>query len=63
MTRLTDEEIDLELKSDSLTMKKRMALELKQARLLAEKIKWHEDNLGGTPTYILELANKVLGQE
>jgi predicted nucleic acid-binding Zn-ribbon protein len=32
MTRLTDEEIDLELKSDSLTMRKRMALELKQHR-------------------------------
>lgn len=32
--------------------------ELKELRLLAEKIKWHEDNLGGTPTYILDMVNK-----
>ncbi len=49
MTRLTDEEIDLELKSDSWTTRKLMAAELKQLRAVCHKM-----------AELLERASKLL---
>lgn len=36
---------------------KRLILNLEEQQV--DKILWHEQNLGGTPTYILDLAKKI----
>jgi hypothetical protein len=32
---------------------------VEEQQALVEKILWHEETLGGTPTYILDLAKKI----
>lgn len=38
---------------------KRLILNLEEHQGLVDKILWHEETLGGTPTYILDLAKKI----